>query len=104
MNEVKEITLEEARRLLDSGGTLFVDIRDEASYQKGRIPGSFLLCEDNTEQFVTQTDKSKALVVYCYHGNASQSGAAFLMDQGFKKVYSLKGGFDLWRKTEKTES
>jgi thiosulfate sulfurtransferase len=103
MDEVKEITLEEAKRLLDSGGALFVDIRDEASFQKGHIPGALLLSEANTEEFVTQTDKTRTLVVYCYHGNASQSAAAFLMDQGFRKVYSLKGGFNQWRKTEKVD-
>jgi thiosulfate sulfurtransferase len=104
MNEVKEIPPEEAGRWLDSGKVLFVDIRDEASFQKGHIPGALLLSEANTEDFVARTDKNKALVVYCYRGNASQSAAAFLLDQGFKKVYSLKGGFNQWRKTEKVDT
>jgi thiosulfate sulfurtransferase len=103
MDEVMEITLEEAHSLLDSGKALFVDVRDKASFEKEHIAGAFLLNEDNTEDFVTRTDKSKTLVVYCYHGNASQSAAAFLMDQGFKKVYSLKGGFNIWKKSEKVD-
>jgi thiosulfate sulfurtransferase len=101
MDAVKEIWAEEARSLLDTGKAFFVDIRDQASFQKGHIPGALLLNEANTEDFVTQTDKTKTLVVYCYHGNESKSGAAFLMDQGFNKVYSLTGGFNLWKKTEK---
>ena len=104
MVEVKEIGLEEARRLLESGETLFVDIRDKGSYQKKYIPGAFLLNETNTQEFVSQAEKSKTLVVYCYHGNMSMSGAAFLMDQGFQKVYSLAGGFDQWRRREKIRS
>jgi thiosulfate sulfurtransferase len=103
MDEVKEIALQEAKRWLESGKALFVDVRDEASFQKGHIPGALLLREANTEDFVKQTDKKKTLVVYCYHGNSSQSAAAFLMDQGFKQVYSLTGGFNLWRKTEKAD-
>jgi len=104
MDEVKEIAQEEAGHLLDSGEALFVDIRDQASYKKAHIPGALLLNEANTQEFVTQTDKSKTLVVYCYHGNMSMGGAAYFMDQGFQKVYSLTGGFDQWRKTEKIES
>jgi thiosulfate sulfurtransferase len=104
MDEVKEIPPEEARRWLDSGEALFVDVRDQASFQKGHIPGALLLNEANTEDFIAQTDKSKTLVVYCYHGNASQSAAAFLLDRGFKKVYSLTGGFNKWRKTEKVDT
>jgi thiosulfate sulfurtransferase len=43
-------------------------------------------------------------VVYCYHGHTSLGGAAYLMDQGFTEVYSLIGGFERWRQTEKIES
>ena len=35
-------------------------------------------------------------IVTCYHGNSSQSAAAYLVSQGFTDVYSLDGGFELW--------
>jgi thiosulfate sulfurtransferase len=35
--------------------------------------------------------------VVCYRGNSSQSAAAYLASQGFSEVYSLDGGFELWR-------
>jgi thiosulfate sulfurtransferase len=41
--------------------------------------------------------------VVCYHGNSSQSAAAYLVSQGFSEVYSLDGGFELWRTTYPTE-
>lgn len=53
---------------------------------------------------MTKTDKAKPIVCYCCHGNNSQGTAAYLMDQGFKEIYSVAGGFELWRKTEKIES
>ncbi|CRR54182.1 Thiosulfate sulfurtransferase GlpE [Pseudomonas aeruginosa] len=36
-------------------------------------------------------------MVVCYHGNSSQSAAAYFIQQGFSDVYSLDGGFELWR-------
>jgi thiosulfate sulfurtransferase len=62
------------------------------------------LSDANIEKFVAQTDKAKPVVVYCYHGHTSLGGAAYLMDQGFTEVYSLIGGFERWRQTEKMES
>jgi thiosulfate sulfurtransferase len=43
-------------------------------------------------------------VVYCYHGQTSQGAAAYLLDQGFREVYSVIGGFERWRQIEKIES
>lgn len=32
------------------------------------------------------------MIVYCYHGILSRDAAEFLMNKGFKNVYSLNGG------------
>jgi thiosulfate sulfurtransferase len=103
MDEIYQIEVAQARELLESGAT-FVDVRDPDSYEVSRIPGAFQLNDANVERFVGKSDKHKPVVVYCYHGNNSQGGVAYLMDQGFKKVYSLIGGFERWRQTEKIES
>ena len=103
MDDVKEISPEKAKELLASGAT-FVDVRDPASYEAAHIPGAISLNDSNVEKFVSQSEKNKPVVVYCYHGHTSLGGAAYLMDQGFKEVYSLTGGFESWRQTEKIES
>ncbi len=36
--------------------------------------------------------------------NSSQSAAAYLVGQGFSEVYSLDGGFELWRSTYPAET
>jgi len=104
MEEFKEISVEEASRLWKAGQASFVDVRDPASYEAAHIPGAFALNDGNVQDFVAKTEKAKPLVVYCYHGHTSQGAAAYLMDQGFKEVYSVIGGFERWRQTEKIES
>ena len=82
---------------LQSGDTLFVDVRDPASHQEARIPGSLLLNQSNLEDFLAATDRQQPLVVYCYHGHSSQGASDYLAEQGFHSVVSLDGGFECWR-------
>lgn len=103
MDEAKQIDVVRAQELLVKGA-IFADIRDPASYEAAHIPGAWYLNDANVEAFVEKSDKSKPVVVYCYHGNTSQGGAAYLMDHGFREVYSLIGGFERWRQTEKIET
>jgi thiosulfate sulfurtransferase len=104
MDEVKEIELEEGKARLESGAAVFVDVRDAGSFREAHIPGAVHLNDQTVETFVAQADKQKPVVVYCYHGHTSLGGAAYLMENGFSDVVSLKGGFELWRQTEKIES
>jgi thiosulfate sulfurtransferase len=62
------------------------------------------LSDANIQPFVAGTDRSKPIVVYCYHGHTSQGAAAYLLDQGFQEVYSVMGGFEGWKVTGKIES
>ena len=104
MDEFKEISVEEAGKMLASGRAFFVDVRDPASYEAAHVPGAYHLSDANIADFVAKTDKQKPLVVYCYHGHTSQGAAVYLLDQGFGEVYSVIGGFERWRRTEKIES
>ena len=103
MENFKEISVEQAAQMLKAGKSLFVDVRDPGSFSAAHVPGALQLNDANVQDFVTKTDKSKPIVCYCYHGNTSQGAAAYLMDQGFKEVYSVAGGFELWRTTEEIE-
>lgn len=104
MDGFKQISVEEAHKILESGKAVFVDVRDGGSFQAGHVPGALHLSDANIQDFVAKTDKSKPVVCYCYHGNTSQGAAAYLTDQGFKEVYSVMGGFEEWRQTQEFES
>src|SRR6185369_8676777 len=104
MNEIRQISAAEAQKIYESGGAVFVDVRDPASYEAAHIPGALHLSDANLEHFIEGRDKTKPVVAYCYHGNTSQGAAAYLMDQGFQEVYSVIGGFEAWRGTGPIES
>lgn len=95
-----QISIAEAKQKIDAGQVAILDIRDPGSYQNGHITGATSITEDSDiEKFLNASDKQKPVLVYCYHGNSSQGASAFLCEQGFKEVYSMKGGFEEWKKT-----
>ncbi|MDD2055680.1 thiosulfate sulfurtransferase GlpE [Pseudomonas putida] len=103
MTEFKRIPPEQAQALREKGAVV-VDIRDPQAYASGHINGAVRLDNQNIQDFIRGADLDAPLVVVCYHGNSSQSAAAYLVSQGFSDVYSLDGGFELWRGTFPAET
>ncbi len=98
MTEFKRIAPEQAQALR-SNGAVVVDIRDPQSFASGHIAGATHLDNHSLPDFIAGADFDQPLIVTCYHGHSSQSAAAYLAHQGFSEVYSLDGGFELWRST-----
>ena len=92
----KQISKPEVKQIMADGELVIGDVRDEESYVKGHIDGAIHLTMATLQDFVDSSDKSSAILVYCYHGISSQSVAQHLIDQGFSEVYSLMGGFEAW--------
>jgi thiosulfate sulfurtransferase len=102
--EIPQIEIHDAKKKLDQKESLFVDIRDPGSYGQAHIPDAIHLHDGNVQEFLQNTDKEKAVVVYCYHGNSSLGATAFLLENGFKNVASMSGGFEAWRQVYEHES
>jgi thiosulfate sulfurtransferase len=98
MSEFKRIAPQEAQSLREQGAVV-VDIRDPHTFASAHIRQARHLDNHSLHDFIAKADLDAPLVVVCYHGNSSQSAAAYLASQGFSDVYSLDGGFELWRTT-----
>ncbi|MFN3579864.1 MAG: thiosulfate sulfurtransferase GlpE [Pseudomonas sp.] len=96
MSDFQRISPDQALELLEQGAAL-VDIRDPQSFALGHIDGAVHLDNNSLPAYLQHADRQQALIVCCYHGNSSQSAAAFLAGEGFAQVFSLDGGYDLWR-------
>lgn len=103
MTDFKRIAPEQAQSLREQGAAL-VDIRDPQTFASSHITGSRHLDNHSLADFIAKADLDQPVVVVCYHGNSSQSAAAYLVSQGFSDVYSLDGGFELWRSTYPSET
>lgn len=103
MTEFKRIPPQQAQALREQGAEV-VDVRDPQSYAAHHITHSKHLDNHSLADFIAKADLNKPLLVVCYHGNSSQSAAAYLASQGFSEVYSVDGGFELWKTTFPSET
>ena len=93
----KCISIDAAQALIEKNEVTLVDVRDSESFLESHIHNSINVLHDNLEDFISDTDKDKPLIAYCYHGNNSKGAAAYFVGKGFQEVYSIEGGFDEWR-------
>lgn len=96
-NAWRRITATETRTLLGNPALRVYDARDPASFEAGRIGAAERLSEANLERVLFGTPKADPVLIYCYHGNASQTYAQMFKDFGFKEVYDLIDGYEAWR-------
>jgi rhodanese-related sulfurtransferase len=82
MSETREVTQEEARKLLDEGAQL-VDVRAEHEWTAGRIAGATHLPLDELAERSGEIDKSRPVVLYCRGGNRSTMAAEALAAAGY---------------------
>ncbi|QXP83156.1 ankyrin repeat domain-containing protein [Methylococcus sp. ANG] len=92
----RRISTREAREVIATKEPLLLDVRDAAAYRGGHIPGALLFSDLNPLELRRSLPRDKPLLVYCYHGIASQDVAQMFADFGFGEVYSLDGGFEAW--------
>ena len=76
-------------------------IRDTQSFEAGNIPKSINISDNNIDNFLANTNRDVSLLVYCYVGNSSKGASDYFVQNGFKTVFSLDGGYEEYsRKNE----
>jgi len=93
-----EVSAAELKSLLDSGADLtLLDVREPWEHEVSRIVGSkHMPMGDVPARFNQELDPDSHIVVVCHHGVRSLNVTAWLRQQGFEKVQSLRGGIDRW--------
>jgi len=86
---------------------MIVDLRDEAAYKDGHIPGAMnvdfnSLLEDFPK--VSEQTESLPVVLYCKTGTKSKLAAEWVVNAGYQDVRSMLQGFPSWTgDTEKAD-
>lgn len=69
------------------------DVRDPASFARAHVDGAEHLTEAGLGGVFSRLPRATPVLIYCYHGNASQVYAAMFADFRYTEVYSVDGGF-----------
>ena len=93
-----EIQVNELKTRLDAKEALtMLDVREPWEYAAARIEGSkHIPMGDVPARFQQELDLEDHIVVVCHHGVRSMNVTAWLRQQGFEWVQSLRGGIDCW--------
>lgn len=100
----KTIDSNEAQQLITTAEPMILDCRDVAAYKAGHLDNALHIHEGLQQSLVKRGDRQRALLIYCYHGHASEHVAEFFTDFGFQNVYSLVGGYADWQKAQQDAS
>ncbi|MBL4632725.1 MAG: molybdopterin-synthase adenylyltransferase MoeB [Kofleriaceae bacterium] len=100
-SEISEMdTTDLAKHLADNPDTLLIDVREENEYAQGFIKGALWISrgflEIKIEEAVSNRDTE--IVIYCAGGTRSALAVKSLAEMGYKRLYSLKGGFGAWKR------
>ncbi|MGO8910795.1 MAG: ankyrin repeat domain-containing protein [Bradyrhizobium sp.] len=93
----QRIDVQRAEALFARGDVAVLDVRDAGSFDQSHVDGAQHVTSANLSAVLGATTKTRPILIYCYHGNASREYAQIFSDFGFAEVYSLDGGYEAWR-------
>lgn len=98
--EIKEISVEQAKKDIDAKKAVVLDVRTEKEYKKGHIPGAVHLQRGLLEFKAAEKlpDKNAHIIVQCKSGGRSALATQTLQKMGYKNVVSMAGGWKAWVK------
>jgi molybdopterin/thiamine biosynthesis adenylyltransferase/rhodanese-related sulfurtransferase len=76
---------------------LLIDVRQPGEYELGHLPGARLLPLDQLPAHLSEIDQTREVIVYCKDERRTRRAGQLLIDAGFRQVFALEGGIDLWR-------
>jgi phage shock protein E len=85
------------RALQDRADVVLLDVREQAEYDAGHIPGVKLIPLGQVPSRMAEIPKDKTVIVTCRSGNRSGQAADFLRRQGYTNVHNMEGGITAWQ-------
>jgi len=95
--QIIDISPEEVYEIISKGEEfLILDVRTPDEFNEGHIEGAVLIPVDELERRLDELPKDKPIITYCRSGVRSRNAANILLENGFSKVYDMKGGIIEW--------
>src|SRR3954453_15569439 len=97
--EIPEVTPPEADAIRQRGDATLLDVREDAEWDQGHVPGAVHISKSYIEQQIEAAvpNRDAAVVLYCAGAVRPLFAAQTLRDMGYSDVASMKGGFQAWK-------
>lgn len=84
----------------DMGRTFLLDVREPSEFEQGHIPNAVNIPLGQLRSRLNELPGNKEIIVNCQVGLRSYIGVRILMQNGFKNVRNLSGGYKTYRAVE----
>lgn len=94
--KIPEMTVQQLSELRNRNADIFIlDVRNPDEYALCNLGGHLIPFKDLPSR-LNELNPEQEIVVHCHAGGRSSRAVQFLLSQGFKKVYNLRGGITAW--------
>lgn len=91
-----------SEELLQQENVQLVDARSLSDYEnRGHLPGALHIPHQKLREQLESLNKDETVVVYCNSGTTGNAVLNLLKNRGFKRVFNLSGGNELYQNTKK---
>jgi adenylyltransferase/sulfurtransferase len=97
--DIPEITPTELKARLDRGEPLtIIDVREPHEWEIGNLAeyGARLIPLGELPERLDEIDRDDEVVLHCRTGGRSGNALGFLREQGYGRLWNLKGGISAW--------
>ena len=74
-----------------------MDARAVAQFKKDHVENAENMMPENLRKKAAKLDPEKPYIVYCNKGTTGNATQNILLNNGFKKVFNLSGGFKQYK-------
>lgn len=93
---VREISVQELEALRNANADFFLlDVRNPDEYATYNL-GGHLIPFSELPLRLEELNPEQQIIIHCQSGGRSKRATEFLMSQGFRHVFNLKGGAMAW--------
>lgn len=95
---IENVDAKTFKKLVDAGNGIILDVRTPEEVSAGYInnASTINLYDADFNAKINLMQKDREIYVYCKSGGRSSEAAELLKENGFIKIYNLKGGISAW--------
>jgi rhodanese-related sulfurtransferase len=93
-----DTSVQQAKEMIDKGDVFILDVRTQEEYNAGHIRNSTLIPVQDLSKRLNEVPRDRDILVYCRTGGRSTAASEILANNGFARIYNMKGGITDWTK------
>jgi hydroxyacylglutathione hydrolase len=96
LEKVNNISLEEAKQLINNNGVQVVDLRGASEFKTGHIAKAENIFVGTLPENLNKVSKDKKVIIHCQSGDRASIGYSILAKNGFKNILNFPGSINEW--------